>query len=228
MTTWPRVTSAGSDRANATPRSTQVASSASSRTDSLSTRIQPGISRPRITTSRAGVSSTRRSDSEGSTRSMSPPWPLADTARLPFTRNARPPNIRCSRTPSSPATQRTDPRGQLLVVRHPRSMPETGSTVTSPRRASSLQVMTLDERNAHHVRDSHAADVARGSEALPKLRGRSRCRRTTRSQATRSRGRTRAAAAPRLRRKEARSAGSSCGPSRFPRSSSWSRTRSAG
>ena len=35
---------------------------------------------------------------------MSPPWPLADTARLPFTRNARPPNIRCSRTPSSPAT----------------------------------------------------------------------------------------------------------------------------
>ena len=51
---------------------------------------------------------------------------------------------------------------------------------------------------------------------MPRLRGRSHCRRTTRLPATRSRGRTRVGAAPRLPRKEARSAGSSCGPSRFP------------
>ena len=164
---------AGSDRANATPRSTQTASSASSRTDSLSTRIQPGISRPRITTSRADDSSTRRSDSAGSTRSMSPPWPLADTAMLPFTRNARPPNIRCSRTPSSPATSarmRTASSSSYATREACRSR---GRPVTSSRRASSLEVMKLDERNAHHVHDSHATDVARGSpRPIPKLRGR--------------------------------------------------------
>ena len=118
---------AGSDRANATPRSTRTASSASARTDSLSTRIQPGISRPRITTSRADDSSTRRSESAGSTRSMSPPWPLADTAMLPCTRNARPPNIRCSRTPSSsPSSARM--RAASSSSYATASMPEPGAT----------------------------------------------------------------------------------------------------
>ena len=51
---------------------------------------------------------------------------------------------------------------------------------------------------------------------MPRLRGRNHCRRTTRSPATRSRGRTHAGAAPRLPRKEARSAGSSCATVAIP------------
>ena len=152
----------GSERANATPRATQTASSASARTDSLSTRIQPGISRPRITTSRADDSSTRRSESAGSTRSMSPPWPLADTATLPCTRNARPPNIRCSRTPSSPASSARMRAASSSSYATSEACRSRGRPVTSSRRASSLEVMKLDEGTEHHVHDSHATDVARG------------------------------------------------------------------
>ena len=71
----------------------------------MSTRSQPGISRPRIWTTYAGVVATSSSDCMGSTRTIRPPWPLAATAMFPATRNARPPNIFCSVRPGSPATR---------------------------------------------------------------------------------------------------------------------------
>jgi hypothetical protein len=53
--------------------------------------------------SRAGVVAINRSDAAGSTRTSSPPCPLADTAMLPSIMNASPPNIFFSVTPGSAA-----------------------------------------------------------------------------------------------------------------------------
>ena len=68
------------------------------------------IDRPRISMNSAGVVATRSSDSAGSTRTRTPPWPLAATAMLPPIRKASPPNIfRSVRSGSSPIRSRMRP-----------------------------------------------------------------------------------------------------------------------
>ena len=74
------------------------------RTPSASTRSQPSIARPRITKRCACGRRTRASVSSGSTRTSKPPCPLALTAMFPWTRNASPPNMRCSVRPRSGPT----------------------------------------------------------------------------------------------------------------------------
>jgi hypothetical protein len=51
----------------------------------------------------ASVVPTSVSDCSGSTRTSTPPWPLAAIAMLPPTRNASPPNIFFSVSDGSPA-----------------------------------------------------------------------------------------------------------------------------
>ena len=65
---------------------------------------QPGIGRPPISATSALVVSVSASDSAGSTRTITPPLPLAATAMLPPMRKARPPNIFFSVSPGSSAT----------------------------------------------------------------------------------------------------------------------------
>src|SRR6476661_8171563 len=68
------------------------------------TRSQPCIGRPRISIGRAFVVATSSSDMAGSTRTITPPCPLAATAMLPPIRKASPPNICFSVSSCSPAT----------------------------------------------------------------------------------------------------------------------------
>jgi NAD(P) transhydrogenase len=63
------------------------------------------IGRPRISTTSAPVVPTSMPDSAGSTRTITPPLPLAATATLPPMRKARPPNIFFSVRPGSSATR---------------------------------------------------------------------------------------------------------------------------
>src|SRR3954447_5234915 len=67
-------------------------------------RSQPAIDRPRISNGAACGLASSASVSPGSTRTMRPPWPLAATDMLPPIRNASPPNIFFSTTPSSSAS----------------------------------------------------------------------------------------------------------------------------
>ena len=83
----------GRDRANVTPMSTHFVSCRFVRRSFGSSRSHPWIGRPRMTIGVALVVSTSLSEAAGSTRTRSPPWPIAATAMLPPTRNARPPNI---------------------------------------------------------------------------------------------------------------------------------------
>jgi peptidoglycan/LPS O-acetylase OafA/YrhL len=94
---------AGSERAYATPRLTHGSSVRFVPTPAASTRSHPCITRPRISIGPACGRPARASVSSGSTRTMSPPLPLAATAMWPATRNAKPPNIRFSVTSGSPA-----------------------------------------------------------------------------------------------------------------------------
>ena len=83
----------GNVRAYVAPSSTHFASCLLVRTSSGPTRNHPRICRPRISMGRAVVVATRVSDCSGSTRTNTPPWPLAATAMLPPMRKASPPNI---------------------------------------------------------------------------------------------------------------------------------------
>src|SRR5579864_9453463 len=82
----------GRDRANATPSFTHRCSCGLVRTPSASTRSHPGISRPCITAMCACGRAASSSDFAGSTRTRTPPCPLALIAIFPRTRKARPPN----------------------------------------------------------------------------------------------------------------------------------------
>ena len=98
---------AGSERAYVAPSFTHFVSCRLVRTSSGSTRSHPFIRRPRISMRRALVVATSPSDCAGSTRTNTPPWPLAATAMLPPMRNARPPNIFFSIRPdSAPSSSR--------------------------------------------------------------------------------------------------------------------------
>jgi hypothetical protein len=93
---------AGNERAYVAPSPTHFASCRLVRTSSWSTRTHPCIRRPRISMRRAFVVATNLSDCAGSTRTNTPPWPLAATAMLPRMRKASPPNIFFSVRSASP------------------------------------------------------------------------------------------------------------------------------
>jgi hypothetical protein len=98
---------AGSERAYVVPSFTHFVSCRWVRTSPGSTRSHPFIRRPRISMRRALVVATSRSDCAGSTRTNTPPWPLAATAMLPPMRKASPPNIFFSVRPdSAPSSSR--------------------------------------------------------------------------------------------------------------------------
>ncbi len=86
------------------PIRTHLASWRLVRRSSGSTLSHPCIDRPRISMRRAPVVATSVSDCAGSTRTNTPPWPLAATAMLPPIKNASPPNIFFSVKPDSPAS----------------------------------------------------------------------------------------------------------------------------
>ena len=67
------------------------------------TMIQPGMLRPRISISRTWGLRSARAPSSGSMRTSRPPLPEAATHMLPFSRKAKPPNMRCSVIPCSSA-----------------------------------------------------------------------------------------------------------------------------
>jgi hypothetical protein len=72
------------------PSSTHLASWRLVRRSAGSTRCHPCTCRPRISMRRAFVVATTASECAGSTRTKTPPWPLAATAMLPPMRNASP------------------------------------------------------------------------------------------------------------------------------------------
>ena len=134
----------GSDRAYAVPRSTQARRASSSSTVSASTRSQPRMPLPRISNSCAPGSCSSASVSSGSQRSISPPCPLAATARWPPIRKARPPNIFISVRPCSPATS---------------------TRIRSAR--SSSYAMASCWRTAPHLPGSGEPGTVRGGETVP-------------------------------------------------------------
>ena len=60
--------------------------------------VQPAADGSPVHLHGAAVVFRSRSARAASTRTRSPPWPLAATATRPATRKASPPNIVCSRT----------------------------------------------------------------------------------------------------------------------------------
>lgn len=69
------------------------------------TRNQPRIGRSPVTATSVNPELAKSSYSSGSTRARSPPPPLAAIARLPFIRNASPPNLALSVTPATPTVR---------------------------------------------------------------------------------------------------------------------------
>ena len=88
----------GREPAYPTPRLTHLDSCRLVRTSSTVRRSQPRIGRPRISIGSAGVIAISLSESAGSTRTRTPPCPLAAMAMFPPTRKASPPNMACSET----------------------------------------------------------------------------------------------------------------------------------
>ena len=152
----------GSERAYVVPSSTHLASWRLVRTSCDSTRSHPFIDRPRIFMGRAFVVATSASDCAGSTRTRSPPWPLAATAMLPPMRKASPPNILCSvRSDSLPASSRIrsascSSYGTTAIVRQ--DGPHSATVTSCERDPSALSGATPPPcANANAERRSGAA-----------------------------------------------------------------------
>jgi hypothetical protein len=127
---------AGSERAYVVPSSTHVASWRLVRTSFGSTRSHPCMRRPRISMRRALVVARSLSDCAGSTRTKTPPWPLAAMAMLPPMRKASPPNIFFSvRSDSLPIRSRMrsasfSSYATAVIVRQPADRGGQGARLT--------------------------------------------------------------------------------------------------